>query len=270
MGWPTTMNDQLTNPPGSGNFELLSRAAAGEAITVRDDRCELSTLLDAAALDRRRGGRFRLVDTGRFSSPELEWLAQAGADIYTSDESGRGPAELSLLVRSAARGSAVIAYFLHGPADEALSGVAGSGVDLHVSNRERPRDAEGLAELAHACRRAGARLVYYHHGPFAAGLGNLARDGGWIHLGAESVPGGDGFAALLDAARDAAAAGSGMVLHVDDDLDAAAVEDLMTAGAFVIFGAPHDFRSPLRSLERRAALRPLDPRASYLTSDFLP
>jgi hypothetical protein len=38
----------------------------------------------------------------------------------------------------------------------------------------------------------------------------------------------------------------------------------------VIFRRPNDFRSPLRGLERRAARRPLDFRAYYLTPDFLP
>ncbi len=264
------MNESKPDLNSRGIFELLSRAAAGEEITVRDDRCELGALSDVAALDRRRGGRLRLVDTGRFVSAELEWLAQAGADIYTSDESGRTPAELSLLVKSAARAGAFVAYFQYGPESGALTEAARTGLYLHLSNREQPRDPAALAGLAHACRRAGGRLVYYHHGPAAAGFGSVAENGGWVHLPGESVPRGEGLAVFLDAARDAAAAGSGIVLHLDDGLDAAAIEDLMRAGAFVIFRDPHDFRSPLRGLEQRAAGRRLDIRAYYLTADFLP
>ncbi len=264
------MNERANDFTAHGIFELLARAAAGEEITVRDDRCELGALAEVAALDRRRGGRLRLVDTGRFVSSEMEWLAEAGADIYTSDECGRSAAELSLLVKCAARGGAVVAGFLYGPLDGAPAEAATAGVYLHVSNRERPRDAGALAELAHACRRAGSRLVYYHHGPFAAGLGDVARDGGWLHIEDESVPRGEGLAAVLDAARDAAAAGSGLVLHVDDGLEAAAVDELMKAGAFVVFRSPHDFRSPLRAVEGRASRRVLDFRAYYLTPDFLP
>jgi hypothetical protein len=253
-----------------GIFELLSRAAAGEEITVRDDRCELGALSDVAALDRRRGGRLRLVDTGRFVSAELEWLAQAGADIYTSDESGRSPAELSLLVKSAARGGAFVAYFLYGPVSGTLTEAARTGVYLHMSDREQPRDVAALAGLAYACRRAGAWLVYYHYGSVAAEFEAVAENGGWVHLPSESLPRGEGLAPFLDAARDASAAGSGIVLHLADGLDATQIEDLMKAGAFVIFRDLHDFRSPLRNLERRAARRRLDIRAYYLTPDFLP
>jgi len=265
------MSESNSNPDGQGIFALLSRAAAGEEITVRDDRCGLGALSDVAALDRRNGGRLRLVDTGLFGSAELEWLASAGADIYTSDETGRSAAELSLLVKSAARGGAFVAWFQYGPFDERAAEIALTGADLHVSDRERPRDLEALAGLAYACRRAGARLVYYHHGPAAAGLGGLAGNGGWIHLTAASVPPGEGLGLLLDAARDAAAAGAGIVLHLDDDaLEAAAVEELMRAGAFVIFGRPHDYRSAFRELERRAARRRPGVRSYYLTADFLP
>jgi len=264
------MSESKPDPNSRGIFELLARAAAGEEITVRDDRCELGALSDVAALDRRRGGQLRLVDTGRFGSAELEWLAQAGADIYTSDESNRSPAELSLLVKSATRGGAFVACFQYGPVSDALAEAAQTGVDIHVSNREQPRGLEALAGLAYACRRAGARLVYYHHGPVGAGLETLTGNGGWVHLSDEAVPRGEGLAGFLDAARDAAAAGSAIVLHVGDGLDAPAVEDFMEAGAFVIFRNPHDFRSPFRALERRAARRKLDNRAYYLTPDFLP
>jgi len=264
------MSESKLDPDGQGIFALLSWAAAGEAITVRDDRCGLGALSDVAALDRRKGGRLQLVDTGRFGSPELEWLAQAGADIYTSDESGRGPAELSLLVKSAARAGAFVAHFHYGPVSDALAEAALTGLYLHVSNREQPRDLEALGGLAYGCRRAGAWLVYYHHGPVTAGLEAVAGNGGWVHLSDESVPGGEGLAPLLDAARDAAAAGAGIVVHLDNGLDPSAVDDFMKAGAFVIFRKPHDFRSLLRGLERRAARRALDIRAYYLTPDFLP
>ena len=264
------MSESETDLSGQDIFALLSRAAAGEEITVRDDRCGLGTLSDVAALDRRRGGRLRLVDTGRFGSAELEWLAQAGADIYTSDEAGRDPAGLSLLVKAAARGGAFVSYFQYGPASDALTEAAGTGIYLHLTNRERPRDLDALAGLADTCRRANAWLVYYHHGPSAAGFAGVAGNGGWVHLTDGSVPRGEGLAVLLDAARDAIGAGSGVVLHLDGELDAPTVEDLMKAGAFVIFGQPHDFRSPFRELERRAARRRLDGRAYYLTADFLP
>jgi hypothetical protein len=253
-----------------GTYELLSRAERGLEITVRDDRCDLAELIDAAALDRRNGGRFRLVDTGRFSSPELEWLLEAGADLYTSDEAGRASRELSLLAGAAARGRGIVAHFQYGVIAEPVIEIARTGVYLHVSNRERERDAAALADLAHACRHSGSWLVHYQHGPLGSGLADVARNGGWIHLSDEAFTAGAPLAPFLDLAQDAAAAGAGVVLHLESELEAGAVLALIKAGVFVIFGKPHDFRSPLREAERRAARRSPDFRAFYLTSTFLP
>jgi hypothetical protein len=255
---------------GQDGYELLSQAVLGLEITVRDDRCEAAELLDAAAVDRRRGGRFRLVDTGRFGASELEWLAQAGADLYTSDEAGRTAGELGLLAAAAARGAGIVAYFLYGAFGGAVAEIAQSGVYLHVSNREAERDAAGLADLAYACRRSGAWLVHYQHGPLAGGFGDVVRNGGWLHLSDEAFDSGEPLAPFLELSRDAAAAGAGVVLHLENGLEAAAVLDLIKAGAFVIFGQAHDFRSPLREAERRADRRVLGFRAYYLTSTFLP
>jgi hypothetical protein len=254
----------------SGTYELLSRARRGLLITVRDDRCDLAELMDAALVDRRRGGRFRVVDSGRFPSQELEWLVRAGADLYTSDEVERSPAELDLLVRAAARGRAVVACFQHGALTVGTVEIARTGAYLHVSRREQERDTAVLADLAYACRRSGAWLVDYEHGALAAGLVELARDGGWIHLSEGSLPARESLSSFLDMAREAAAAGAGVVLHLEETLEPATALDIMNAGAHVIFRRPTDFRSPLRELERRAARRPLDFRAYYLTPDFLP
>ncbi len=46
------MSEPKLDPNGQGVFALLSRAAAGEEITVRDDRCALGALSDVTALDR--------------------------------------------------------------------------------------------------------------------------------------------------------------------------------------------------------------------------
>lgn len=264
------MNEIKQDFAGQGTYELLSRAERGLEITVRDDRCDLAELIDAAALDRRNGGRFRLVDTGRFGSSELEWLGKAGADIYTSDETERAPAELDLLARTAARGRGIVAHFQYGAVTEPVMEIARIGVYFHVSNRERERDTAGLADLAYACRRWGAWLVHYQHGPLAGGLADVARNGGWIHLSDESFTAGASLAPFLDLARDAAAAGAGVVLHLENELEAEAVLDLIMAGVFVIFRRPHDFRSPLRDAERRTARRSPDFRTFYLTSTFLP
>jgi hypothetical protein len=262
-------------------LDLLSRAVQGAVITTRDDQYDFSSLLDAAVAARRRGGRLRLIDTGRFSAFELEWLAEAGADLYTSDEARPNRAELGLLAKACARGDAVIAYFHHGEmsrdseAGQAspafLAEVGRDGVDVHLSSRERPRDLAALAEIAHACRKAGSRLVYYHKGLPEAGLGDVARSGGWIHLSDLGLPAGDAGVLLKDIAAVASASGSGLVIHLEKGLAVETVRDLLEAGAFVLFKTPPaDRRSSFRVPERRARKRTLDRRAYYLYPDFLP
>ena len=262
-------------------YDLLSRAEKDRVITTRDDQYDFTAVLDAARLVRRNGGRLRLVDTGRFSAYELEWLAEAGTDLYTSDEARSNRAELGLLAKACARGDAVIAYFHHGilAADSGeaptspgfLAEVGRDGVDIHLSSRERARDLAGLAEIAHVCRRAGSRLVYYHHGSLDAGLGDLARSGGWVHLSDLNLTAGEQGALLAGIAAEAAVSGSGLVIHLEKGLAVETVRDLLEAGAFVLFKTPPaDRRSSFRALERRARKRTLDSRAYYLYPDFLP
>jgi hypothetical protein len=261
-------------------FELLSRAEQGLEITVRDDQNDFIAFLDAAKAARRSNGRLRLIDTGRFSVYELEWLAEAGADVYTSDEARPSRSELGLLAKACARGDAFIAYLHHSeltagtgqsPASAAFLAAAGrDGVDIHVSNRGRPRDRALLSEVAHACQGAGSRLVYYHHGTLDSGLGELARARCWVHLSDLTSPLSDAGALLADFSAEAAASGSGLVIHLDRGLPADAVRDLLKAGAFVVFKTPPaDRRSPFRALERQSRKRTPDRRAYYLYLDFL-
>jgi hypothetical protein len=276
------MMDEERHPAAEERtYNLISRARQGLVITTRDDQYDCTAVLDAARVARRSGGRLRLVDTGRFSAFELEWLAEAGADLYTSDEARPNRSELGLLAKSCARGDAVIAYFHHG----VLSGDSGEaptspgflaetgrdGVDIHLSNRERARDLASLAEVAHICRGAQSRLVYYHHGSPDAGLVDLARSGGWIHLSDLNLPTADEGALLTDISAGAAASGSGLVVHLERGLGVETVRDLLEAGAFVLFKTPPaDRRSSFRALERQARKRTLDRRAYYLYPDFLP
>ena len=275
------MNEEKRPADGERTYDLISRAEQGLEITTRDDQDDWTAFLDAARVARKSGGRLRLVDTGRFSAFELEWLAEAGADLYTSDEARPNRAELGLLAKACARGDAVIAYFHHGilTADSGvtpttlgfLAEAGRDGVDVHLSSRERARDLAGLAEIAQVCRRAGSRLVYYHHGSLDAGLGDLARSGGWVHISDLNLPAGEQGALLADIAAEAAASGSGFVIHLEKGLAVETVRDLLESGAFVLFKTPPaDRRSAFRALERRARKRTLDRRACYLYPDFLP
>ncbi|MBN2408499.1 MAG: hypothetical protein JXE07_02080 [Candidatus Aminicenantes bacterium] len=261
--------------------DLPDRAEQDLEITTRDDQASFPSLLDASRISRRNGGRLRLIDTGRFSVFELEWLAEAGADIYTSDAGRPKKEELDLLAKACARGNAVIAYFHHGdltgdaadvPTSWAfLKEIARRGIDLHLSSREKARDFTELGGLAEVCRRAGTRLVYYHHGPFEPALGILAQAGGWIHLSAENLDGDAGTDLLEETARDAAAARSGVVIHLEKGLPVETLRNLLRSGAFLIFKTPpEDRRSRIRAVEERARKKKLDRRSYYLHTTFLP
>lgn len=270
------MNEKST----PGIPDLLDRAGREDVITSRDDQGEFADFLDAARLCRRRGGRLRLVDSGQFSLFELEWLAGAGADIYTSDEARANRTELELLARASARGGGLIAYFhqgelMEGPPEESsswgfLREVGRSRVDVHLSSREKPRDLIKSAELAEACRRAAARLVYYHHGGLEDGLEGLVREGGWIHLSDIALELDGGALSLRDLVQQASAAGAGVILHLEKGMPADTLADLLHGGAFLLFKTPpSERRSRLRRVEEQARRRNLDPRSYYLQTALM-
>lgn len=262
-------------------FELITQAKKGLELTVRDDQHEFSILLDAAKTCRSTGSRFRLIDTGKLSLSEVEWLGEAGADLYTSDEARPKIEELDLLARACSRGKAVVAYFQNGQIVEKSSDGANSleflaeigrqGIYLHLSNREKKRDWSGLVELTSACRQGGAWLVYYHHGPLDEGVGSLARSGGWVHLSDRSLPTPEDVSSLAEMIRESCSKGSRFVLHIEKGLAIDNVQNILRAGAFVLFKTPaSDSRSRLWELEQKAKKKKLDFRAYYLFTTFLP
>jgi len=262
-------------------FDLLARAEQGEEITVRDDQQEFPALLDAAKICRRQGGRFRLVDSGKFNLFELEWLAEAGADVYTSDEARADRRELDLLARACVKGNSVIAFFQHGALTEGpesapssfdfLLGIGRGGVDLHLTNRERPRDFSHLGGLAHACRREGRFFVYYHHGRPDEGLEDVAGNGAWIHVSDQALSPEDDGLLLADLVKQAEAAGAGIILHVEKGLDLTFLREIFKARAHILFKTPpSDSRSLLRALETAARKRTPGFRTYYLYTSFLP
>jgi hypothetical protein len=262
-------------------FDLLSRARGGGEITIRDDQADFAVLLDAAKVCRESGGRFRLIDTAKLGLSELEWLGQAGADLYTSDEARAKSVELGLLARACSRGKAIIAYFHHGPLGGESGQEAGtvaflkeagrSGVDIHLSNRDKRRHVSDLAEIASSSRKAGTLLVYYHHGRPAEDLEPLARSGGWIHLDDQSIEAAEDAAPFIDLARQALLSGAGLAIHIEKGTELDLARELFEAGAYLLFRTPPaDYRSAFRALERRARKRTLPSRAYYLYTTFLP
>jgi hypothetical protein len=246
---------------------------------VRDDSGDLAALLDLHRERRRSGGRVKLIDTGKLAVPDLERLAEAGLEIFTSDAVRTDPHGLILVALAARKGGAGAAFFVHGqfrdPGDpagisfEAVLELARTGMRVAVSNGRIPRDMSALVRLADACRKGGTRLIYYHTGPPEASLAGLCRAGAWLHLEAPAL-GPDDAQLAVECAGAALAAGGGLVLHVPEAIDPDAFTDLHGSGAFVLFHTPpSDYRDPRRELEARAARRRLPPEAAYLFSGFM-
>jgi len=267
--------------PGRKIQELLSSAARGEDIAVRDDLYDFPSLLDAAKICRRGGSRFHLIDSGKLDRFQLEWLAEAGADIYSSDEARTDLLDLELVNTSCRRGGAILAYFHHGPFEPegdshplaffSLLEMGRNGIYLHLTNREKEWDFSRLGELAFACRRGKSWLVYYHHGALEGSLEELARNGVWFHATEKVFSQAEDRALVLDRLKEAMSAGLRLVLHVEKGLEYLLLRDIIKAGSFVLFRSSlFDYRSPFKALERKAKQKKLDFKSYYLYRGFLP
>ena len=249
-------------------------------LVLRDDQADYYAILDEAKKRRKKGARLRLIDSGRASVLELERLCLCGAEIFTSDKAGRTPTELINLAAVARKKGGWVAHFQYGPllpdspgAALSLGGLreaARRGVPLYLSNKTETRLTEDLIGLAEEGRRGRRRLGYYYHGTPTPDLEELARRGAWIHVSADPKAADSSTVILRDVAAAAVAKGAGLVIHLEQPVPAATLEDLWAAGAYLLFRIPpSDYRSPLRALEEKAVRRPLSPRAYYLYSEFM-
>ncbi|MBP1660911.1 MAG: hypothetical protein H6P95_2103 [Candidatus Aminicenantes bacterium] len=249
----------------SGVYDLIDKAARSAKVVVRDDQNEWNEILDAVKAARSRRRRINLLDTGRFSAVELEWLCEAGARFFTSDEVRRDAGDLRRIQEACARGGSAIAFLVTGPVDvPSLLELARLKIILHISNRERAVDPAALAALA-----AEGRLVYYHHGPLAPELAEAAGLGIRLHLSDGSLDAGDPEPALgiLAASR----SGRGRVyVYVEKGLPPEFLRDIASAGARLLFKTPpSDSQSRLRPIERRFAKTAPAPEDHYLDATFL-
>lgn len=252
-------------------FRLLDEAGEPPGATVRDDQHPFPWLLDAAGRARRRGRRFRLVDSGKLEARDLEWLAAAGADLFTADDIRPVVFDLVRLGRTAEPSGAYVAFFHHGPLDEgeeagrlgpdSLGELLRSGVDVHISNRERSRPANALRRLALSRIRDGAELVYYHHGALSPEAETPAEEGAWVHVGDNAIDLVTDSGRIRDLGRATRSAGGGIVLHVEKETDSILLDDLSRAGVHVLDKRPGS-RSPRG--------RSLPGRSFYLDTTFLP
>ena len=262
-------------------YKLLSWAGKGTDITVRDDQHEFPWLLDSVKLCRKKGARFRLIDSGKLDRFQLEWLAGAGADLYTSDEARAEASALEHVNRTCQKAGAFVAYFHYGPLEPEgepssvsffdLKDMGRSGIHFYLSNREMKREISKLNELAYACRKGGSWLVYYLHGSLENSLEDLAGNETWIHVTDQIFQEPENPTLVLDKVRAAVSAGAKLILHVEKGLDVSLLRDVIKTQAFVLFKSSlFDYKSPFRALERTARKRKLDFRAYYLYPTFLP
>jgi hypothetical protein len=275
-----SIKDKNEELPEKGS-ELLAWAGQGKDITVRDDQYQFPWVLDSVKLCRKKGARFRLIDSGNLDSFQLEWLAGAGADVYTSDEVRTKASELEQVNIGCRKGGAFLAYFHHGSLESEeesgsvsffnLKNMGGCGIYLYLSNREMKREISKLSELAHACRKGGSRLVYYLHGSLEDSLEDLARDEAWIHVTDQIFQEPEDRPLVLDKLRSAVSAGANLVLHVEKALDISLLRGVIQTQAFVFFKSSlFDYKSPFRALERKTRKRKIDFRAYYLYPTVLP
>ena len=266
--------------PAKKTSELFSLLKKKQNITVRDDQYDFSTLLDAVRQFRDTRYRFRLIDTGRFDPFELEWITSQGADLYTSDESRSNILDIDLINAAARKGNAVVAFLINGKleaeAENTLSfsdlmNAGRSDVYLHLTNRQQERDIQKISRLAYNCSKSGSWLVYYHHGPLEAQLSELGRNGAWIHITNKSLEGEEDQSMIRDIVLSAQSAGSNMVLHWDNGNQFSLLDDIVKAGAVVLFKSPlFDYKSPLKDLEKGIRRKRLDFKAYYLHPSVLP
>jgi len=262
-------------------YDLLDRVRMRRDLAIRDDQFDFAALLEAARYADRRGIRLSVLDTGRFGLDEVESLAKAGSRILTTDDARPRPGEWEILQEACRRAGTHLAVFWNGPLPAAdgstpislqiLEDLLRRGVDLHVSDRTRPRPPEALAALAGPAAKGKAFFVLYHVGPLAAGLVAPAASRAWLHFSDASIEDEAAAALAVEISRAASAAGSRAVVHIERGLEIELLEELWNAGAALLFQTPpSDDRSLLRPIERKASRRRLPARAFWLSTAFLP
>ncbi len=266
-------NPQETTP--NNYYELFSSVRKGYDLTVRDDQYDFPVLLDGIRYCRRKGSRFRLVDSGVFERLQLEWLLKAGADFYSSDEVRKDPQELEGLLRSCIKQKSLMAFFIEGvikveEASESLQfkdivSLGMNGAYLYISNKENERDFSLLEKLADRCCSGGSRLIYYHHGALDPALVEVGGNGAWIHISSKSIESKEDYPVLKDIVKSSRLSGANLILHLEKKLDYLLLSEIIKAGVYVLFDRIQvDYRSPLKELEQVAARKKLDPRSYYL------
>jgi len=261
-------------------YKLLSLVEEGRDVTIRDDLYDFLWVLDAVKLCRKKGFRFRLIDSGQLDCLQLERLAEEGIDFYTSDEVKRSVQELTVIKKSLRRRKNFIAFFCNGDLKteketDSLScsdylELARNGIYLYLTNREKERNFSEFSELARQCKKHRSWLVYYHHGPLDSSIMELSKSGAWIHISDESINEAKDLEIVLNIIKSTRSSRANLVLYLEKGLELSYLKDIHKAGAFVLFKSPlFEKDSLFKPLAEKAGKRKLDVRAYYLYSKFM-
>jgi hypothetical protein len=274
-------NDQVQKQQDQErHFCFLSEAMTGLDMTIRDDQFEFPWLLDAVRSCRKKGGRFRLIDSGTMDSLQLEWLLKAGADLYTSDITARSGEELERFALACQKGKAILSHHHQGSLrsedDQGDPGLlepvnlGRNGIYIHLSDKETERNMAELDEVAYSCRQGGSRLVYYHHGSLMMEMERLAENGTWIHILSDQIQEEEHVLLVKNIGALARTRGANVVVHSEEAAELNILEDLIRANLVLIMKRQQfDFKSPFKSLEKTLSRMKLDSRAFYLYPEVM-
>lgn len=268
----------MAEEPVNRTFQLVDLMRRGRPVAERDDQYDFQAFLDAARAAVSRDARLSIIDTGLFSLKELELLVECKVNLLTSDEAGRGPDDLEILLEGAGRSGAFISRLaVHDIPDEGsgwslprLLDLTRAGLDIHLSNSAVARDLEILRQLTAASGRRRGFFVYYHHGVLPGDIEALAGRRSWLHYSDRSVASAEDGEAAVAVAAAFRAAGGRTVVYVERGLELDLLKKLEKAGAFLNFLTPPSSRYSLqRAVEERAGRMRLPARAFYLTTAHL-
>jgi len=262
------------------NFHFLSQAGSGMDVTVRDDHYEFSWLLDAVHSCRKKNGRFRLIDSGKTEGLQLEWLLEAGADLFTSSNAVREEEELVRFATACRKGRAVLAYFHQEAVLQSekkndvdridLMKLGRCGIYIHLSDKEAKNDPAELEKTAFSCRKGGSWLVYYHRGVLEKSLGSLTENGAWIHILSDRIQNEEHVMLVKDITAAARSMGSNMIIHSDGPAEWNILEDLIEEKVvFIPKTRCFDYKSPYKFLEKVIARTRLPFQSYYLYPDIM-
>ncbi|MCX8160289.1 MAG: hypothetical protein N3G18_05080 [Candidatus Saccharicenans sp.] len=254
------------------NLEIqLERLPKSSRLILRDDFYDFSVLEDILEKARSRKIRVALLDTGRFSPEELEWLAEFPFSFYTSDAFRPDFQILNLIYHGLERRGCGLFYSLQGELTE------GSGLwnnleifqAIYISDREKDRSAEILAHLAEEVSRTRCALVYYHHKKPEENLVQFCLKNCWLHVSNKNFEE-DAEIMMLDLLREIKKYGGCPVVHVDRGQSYDSLKRLAEAGAFLVFNLPLSaLDSKISSLVGSWQKKKLPEKAYYLYREIM-